>query len=222
LPLPDSPSISAGKGRGGVQVDLASELAHLGALADHRALALGFLAGALERRGLERASEQGAQERRIAGLGHQLDGAERTGAPRVRFLVLPGEHQDAHAGRVREQVADQLEALVGKVRDRRQAEIDERHVGAQARAQPVDGRLAVFAARHVEIGGEGEREAFRDERVVVDDQQAGLLRHAGDYRVGPRGKADKIAALLRLKFPECPIPWSTSTPSTIRTAAVRC
>jgi hypothetical protein len=103
-----------------------------------------------------------------------------------------GTSSTAPSARARREVADQLEALVGKVRDGRQPEVDQRHVGAQSRAQLLDRRAAVLAARHVELRREREGEAFRDERVVVDDQQAGLLRHSGDYRGGSRGKADKI------------------------------
>ena len=46
--------------------------------------------------------------------------------PGVGRLVLAREHEDLHRRRVREQVGDQLEALVGAVRHRRQAQVDER------------------------------------------------------------------------------------------------
>src|SRR6266516_692872 len=51
----------------------------------------------------------------IAGLGDELGRAERTRVSCVGSVVLARWHQDLHGRRMREQVADQLEALVGPV-----------------------------------------------------------------------------------------------------------
>jgi hypothetical protein len=94
---------------------------------------------------------------------------------RVGGVVLTGEHEDLHAGGMREQVGDELEALVGTVRHRRQAEVDQRELGRLGQlAQQLDGVLARVAGKHLEVRAKREGEGLRDERVVVDDQQRRL------------------------------------------------
>ena len=79
---------------------------------------------------------------------------------------------------MREEIADELEAFVGQVRDRRQPQVDERDVGARPLAQPRDRGRAIAGERDFVVRGEREGEAFGDERVVVDQEQAGLLHRS--------------------------------------------
>ncbi len=78
LPLPDSPSISAGKRRGGVQVDLAPQPAQRGALADQGAHVLGVVAARRARR-----SEATGRGSRAGTSGSQGFGTSST-APSAR------------------------------------------------------------------------------------------------------------------------------------------
>ena len=120
----------------------------------------------------QRARKDLLQCRGIAGFGDEFGRAQRARMARVRSIVLAREHEDAHAGRMREQVGDQQEALVGRMRRRRQSQIDQRQLRRLRQlAQQVDGVLPGFAHQHLEIGAERERQRIGDERVVIDDQQ---------------------------------------------------
>ena len=128
-----------GKRRGGVEVDLAAQACRSAGLSPISARSSSASSparsSARERSGARERCSQAASGSQ--GLGTSSTRAQRAGAPRVRFLVLPGEHEDAHLGRVREQVADQLEALVGQVRHGRQAQVDQREVAARKPARSV-------------------------------------------------------------------------------------
>jgi len=121
---------------------------------------------------LERALQRPAQRRRLARLGDELPCAQRPRVPGVRRVVLAREHEDLHLRRVREEVGDELEAFVGAVRRRRQAEVHQREAGRLGKlAQQLDGVLARVAGLHVEIRPEREGERVRDQRIVVHDEQ---------------------------------------------------
>ena len=144
--------------------DLIFQLGERRAFADQRHIAA--------RRGRQRARQHALELRRIARLGDELPGAERARVARIGGVVLPREHEDLHLRRVRQQIGDQLEALVGRMRGRRQAEVDERERrrGLQ-RAHQVDRRGARGARVHGVMDAEGEAQRLGDERVVVDQQQ---------------------------------------------------
>src|SRR5574340_1484799 len=95
-----------------------------------RALRGGDLRGAVEHE---------LEHRRLGRLGNELESAEGARMARVGGVVLTREHEDLHARRVAEQVADQAKALIRAMRARRQAEVDERELrrGGQL-AQQVD------------------------------------------------------------------------------------
>src|SRR5260221_4700110 len=182
------------EGGSGVEVDLASQALQRRAFADQRLHLLGVVVALVERVRLQRAREERAQQLRLARLGHQLDRTQGARAARVRLLVLAGEDQDAHSRSVREELADQLEAFVGEVGHGRQAQVDQGEVGTQPLAQPRDRLGAVAGARHFVVARQREREALRDERVIVDQQQARLL-HARIIGEGALAKLLKYAAL---------------------------
>ena len=72
-----------------------------------------------------------------------------------------------------EQLRDQLKALVGRVRRRRQAEIDQ---GERRRAvelaQELDGAGAGLARIHLVVRAKRERKRIGDQRVVIDHQES--------------------------------------------------
>ncbi len=168
------------EGRVGVLADLTFQFLQRGALADQ-----GIGVGDPFSRDFRRAKLQGVKQDlleilRIAGLGDELGGAERARMPRVGGIVLAREHQDLHGRRVREQVADQLEALVGPVGHGGQPEVDQRKLRRFVELpQQTHGVLARIAHHDLEVLPEGVGQGLGDERIVVDDQQArtGIFRH---------------------------------------------
>jgi hypothetical protein len=209
-----------GKGRGRVEVDLAPQPHEGGAVAHERSLALRILARPVDGGGRQSAREDPAQALGLARLGHELDRAQGARAARVGFLVLAREHEDAHLGRVREEVADELEAFVRKVRDGGKPQVDEREVGSKPLAQALDGGSAVVSAHDLVVGLQREGEAFRDERIVIHQEQPRLGFHApiigGRFR-----KTAKIPLFQASQFPfACQKSWSTSIPCVMRTTGV--
>ena len=180
------------KGRVGVLADLTLQLLQRGALADQ-----GVGLGDSFSRNFGRAKLEGVQQDlleilRIARLGDELRRAERARVPRVGSVVLAREHQDLHGRGMREQVADQLEALVGPVGHGGQAEIDQRELrGLVELPQQTHGMVARIAHHDLEILSERVRERLGDERIVVDDQQAGtgIFRHGLRCISGKRAPA---------------------------------
>ena len=180
LPLPDSPSMSAGKAEEAYRSIWLRSL-RMGGLSPMSVRASSALPGAGARsREPQDALQERAQVVGLAGLGHEVDRAQRARAAGVRLLVLAGEHDDADVRRVREEVADELEALVGQVRGGRQAQVDQREVRRPRHfAQGGDGGGAVAGAGELEVRPQHEGEAFGDQRVVVDQQQSGFHPGAG-------------------------------------------
>jgi len=131
---------------------------------------------------------------RIAGFGDELCRAERACVPRVGSVVLARQHQDLHGGGMREQVADQLEALVGPVWHGRQAEVDQRELRSLVELpQQTHGMVARIAHHDLEIlSGVRRRESSVDEWIVVDDQEAGteIFRHGLSMHFRRRALAD--------------------------------
>jgi hypothetical protein len=75
-----------------------------------------------------------------------------------------------------EEVADQAKTLVGRMRRRRQAEVDERQRRRRLElAQKLDRMHARLAGVHHVLGAQGEGERVGDERIVIDDEQRRLL-----------------------------------------------
>src|SRR5260221_122721 len=163
------------KGRVGVLADLTLELLQRGALADQ---GVGF--GDSFPRDFGRAKLEGVKQDfleilRIAGLGDEFCRAERARVPRVGSVVLARQHQDLHGRGMREQVADQLEALVGPVGHGGQAEIDQRELRSLVELpQQTHGMVARIAHHDLEILSEGVGESLGDQWIVVDDQEAGV------------------------------------------------
>ena len=124
---------------------------------------------------------------RLARLGHEFDGAQRTRMARVVFVVLARQYQDLDVRRQRQQFVDQPESLVGPMRCRRQPKIDERELGRgfqlTQQALHLGSRLGHV---DVEVSPEHEVEGIRDQRVVVDDEQIGFVR-CGSVHVLSRG-----------------------------------
>ncbi len=65
--------------------------------------------------------EQGIAQLRLdffwrAGLGDEINGAERARVTGMGFFVLPGQNQDFYLGRMRQQFGDQVKAFFGPVR----------------------------------------------------------------------------------------------------------
>ena len=152
-------------GRCGELRDLALQLRERRALAGE----VGVLGG----RDFEGARQHPLEERRVARLGDEFPGAERPRVARVGGVVLAREHEDPHARRMREQLRDQLKALVRRVRRRRQAEIDqgERRRGVEL-AQELDGTGAGLARIHLVVRAERERKRIGYQCVVIDHQES--------------------------------------------------
>ena len=64
----------------------------------------------------------------VAGFADEFDGAQRACMTGVVLAILARENDDLHVRRMRQQFADQREALVRAVRLRRQAEVDQCHL----------------------------------------------------------------------------------------------
>ena len=75
---------------------------------------------------------------------------------------------------MREQVGDQLKALVRRVRRGRQAQVHQRELRRFGQlAQQVDCVQPRFAGQHLELGAERKRQRIGDQRIVIDDEQPG-------------------------------------------------
>ena len=168
-----------GKGRGGILLDLLAQLVHrragpddAGILGRHRRL-VGAAFCVLHQQGVE---EQGFEAFGFAGLGDEIDGAERAGMAGVGFVALAGEHENLDAGRDAEQVGDQCEAFVGLVRLGWQAQIDQRKlrrlVELHQQALDLGARLG---GGNFEVLAEDVGEGVGNQGIVVDDQQARLV-----------------------------------------------
>jgi hypothetical protein len=91
--------------------------------------------------------------------------------------VLAGKDDDLHVRRMGEQVADQREAFIGTVRQWWQAEVDQRRL--RRLAQLPEQRQAMragMAGDHVKLRREGMAQGIADQRIVVDDEEQGLVR----------------------------------------------
>jgi hypothetical protein len=152
------------EGRDGELRDLAAQLLHRGARAHQL--------GDLRRRLPPRAVEDAPEGCRIAGLGDELPGAERARMARVRRIVLSGENQDLHCRRMREQVADQAQTLLGGVRRGRQPEVDQREAGRlRELAHELDRPRPRIDREHLVVAAQSEGQRVGNERVVVDHQE---------------------------------------------------
>ena len=65
---------------------------------------------------------------RCAGLGNEIDRAQRARMPRVALPVLTGQHEYPDRRRVCQQFCDQVKAFVGSVRNGRQSQINQRQL----------------------------------------------------------------------------------------------
>ena len=93
---------------------------------------------------------------------------------RMRRVILAGEHEDAHPGRMREQIRNQLETLVRRVRRGRQAQVHQRELRRLWQlAQQFDRVRPRFAGQHLELRAERERQGLHDQDIVVDDKKPG-------------------------------------------------
>ena len=139
-----------------------------------------------------------SRQRRVGGLGDELEGAQRARVARVGGVVLAREHEDLHARRVREQVGDQAKALVrasaawaaGRGRPAR---------AAAARRAGAAGSIACgarVAGVDREFGAEHEGERVGDQRVVVDHQQ----RRACSFRRWSRALCASRTHLMKARF----------------------
>jgi len=164
------------EGRIRVLVDLALQFLQRRAPADQRVGAGDVLAGDLRRPELQRVKQDLLQGFRVAGLGDELRRPQRARVAGVRGVVLPREHQDLHRRRMREQVGDQLETLVGAVRLGRQPEVDQRELGRGIELSQQAHRMPAGVAHpDLEVLAKRIGQRVGDQRVVVDDQQARFL-----------------------------------------------
>jgi len=136
--------------------DLALQLHQRRALADQ---SLGVAAAPLLGQELrfaerERAGQQPAQRFRVAGLGDELSGPRGACMPCVPGVVLPREHNNPHPWRVRQQIGDELEALLRRMRRRGQSQVHQRQLWRLGElTQAFDGVRPRLAGKHLEIGG---------------------------------------------------------------------
>ena len=125
----------------------------------------------------QRLAQQRQQAARVTGLADEFHRTQRARVTGIVFAVLAGEDDDLHVRRMRQQVADQRETLVGTVRLRRQPEIDEGQL--RRLAQLPEQRQAMrtgVAGDDVEFRREGMAQGVADQRVVIDDEEQGLVR----------------------------------------------
>ena len=93
----------------------------------------------------------------------------------VGIVVLAGEHDDLDLRRTRQQFADQLEAFVRAMRQGRQTQVHQRQLGRLVQlAQQAGGLLAGIRDVDLEILAQHEMQGIGNQRVVVNDQQAGF------------------------------------------------
>ena len=132
-----------GKRRGRILPDLLAQLGDrrtgaddAGVLGCRPALGRGDVAGS---------QEQALELLGLARLGHEVDRAERARMPSVAFVVLARQYDDLDRRGQREQLGDQLEALVRTMRVRGQAEVDQRQLrgGVQLPQHALDLRPAI-------------------------------------------------------------------------------
>ena len=97
--------------------------------------------------------------------------------PGIVGVTLPGENDDFDRRKLGRYFPDQRKSLVGSVRERREAKVDEGQVREEgALAQELQTVRSPVAEGDVKVRCEGERKGFGDQWVVVDNQQARLFR----------------------------------------------
>ena len=120
----------------------------------------------------QRPSEDLLQHRRVAGLGDEFGGAQCARMARVGGVVLPGENENAHLRRMREQVGDQLKAFVRRVRRGWQAQVHQRQLWRVGQlAQQLDRMQSRFTGEYLELGAQRKCQRVRDQGVVIDDEE---------------------------------------------------
>ena len=121
--------------------------------------------------------ESRLQQGQVGRLGNEIDRTKRERMVDVGTVALAREHEDLHARIDRQHLGDERKALVRQMRIRRQSEIHQCH---RRRLRQPTKHLARLRSRgghvHAELVLEHELERFRDERVVIDQQQ-GTLAH---------------------------------------------
>ena len=112
----------------------------------------------------------------IAGLGDKIDRAVLLGLEYVLLVVLARQHQHASGGVHLRNLANHRQSLIGAVRVRRQAEIDQRQ---RRRVRHLvdqrETRRSVRGALDVVFLAEDILEAVGDNCIIVDQQQCRFL-----------------------------------------------
>ena len=111
---------------------------------------------------------------RRAGLGNEIYRTQCACVARVALLILSGQSEDLDLRRVCPQFGNQAETLVGAVRDGGETQVNQCHLrrGRQL-AQQIDCCNTGFSQINIEIIAESHRQSLANQRVVVNDHQAG-------------------------------------------------
>jgi len=111
---------------------------------------------------------------RRAGFGNEIYRSQRARVARVALLILSGQGENPDFRRVCQQFGNQAEAFVGAVRDGRETQVNQRCLrrGGQL-AQQIDCGSTRFGQMDIEIIAESGRQSLANQRVIVNDHQAG-------------------------------------------------
>jgi hypothetical protein len=124
----------------------------------------------------QRVEQQGLQPFGFTRLGDKVDRAQRARMARVGFVALSRQHQDLDAGRDAQQIGDQGKTFVGFVRLRRQAQVDQRQLRRLLQLHQQAFHLgARLGGRDLKVLAEDVGKRIGNQRIVIDDQQAGLV-----------------------------------------------
>jgi len=95
---------------------------------------------------------------------------------RIALLILSRQRDDLDLRRMCEQFGDETESFLRPMRRGRQAQIDQRQRGRLFQATHQPNRLgAIFRQQDVELIGERKTQRVANERIVVNDEQAGQV-----------------------------------------------
>jgi hypothetical protein len=159
--------------------------------ADQRRCAVRLVVPFVERAKRQRSLEDLLQIGRIARLGDEICGTEGARMTRVALVALPGEDDDADIRGGLEQVGNQRQPLVGTMRDRRQAEVDQRQRWRSSQlSQQLHAMRTRVTGNHFKERTHRKTQGVTDQCVIIDDEQQrsfwqGGFRTSGHQALAP-------------------------------------
>ena len=108
----------------------------------------------------------------IAGFGDKVGGAQGAGVAGVAGIALAGENDDLDIRGQLEQLGNQGESFVRAVRERRQAQVNQREIGNAAQlTQQLRAVRAGMAGDDFECDAHRKAQRVGNQRIIINDEQ---------------------------------------------------